>query len=118
MFFFSEDLLFFIFKQIKSCDRCQRSNKIKTQAAELKAIKTTEPLELVGMEFIGKIPWTVSLLEIDQSVAFSTFLSLSFEFVLILLETLYIYHYLKPLDTSNNSNVQGPHFVYHTFYIK
>lgn len=44
---------FFDLWQCQTCDRCQRFEKIKTQAPEMKAIKVNEPLELVGMDLIG-----------------------------------------------------------------
>ncbi len=47
-----------VVKFVKSCDRCQRYDKIKTEAPDLKAIKTTEPLQLVGMDLIGPLPTT------------------------------------------------------------
>ncbi len=36
-----------------TCDRCQRYEKLKTQAPELKPIKVNKALELVGMDLIG-----------------------------------------------------------------
>ncbi|CAB4025130.1 myosin-1 isoform X3 [Paramuricea clavata] len=43
----------------QTCDRCQRFEKIKTQAPELKSIKVNEPMELVGMDLIGPLPTTL-----------------------------------------------------------
>ncbi|CAB3982815.1 Retrovirus-related Pol poly from transposon [Paramuricea clavata] len=50
-----------IYKSIncQTCDRCQRFEKIKTQAPELKSIKVNEPMELVGMDLIGPLPTTL-----------------------------------------------------------
>ena len=49
------EILYLSSKQCQTCDRCQRFEKIKTQAPELKSIKVNEPMELVGMDLIGNI---------------------------------------------------------------
>ena len=46
--------------QCKTCDRCQRYEKIKTQAPELKTIEVNKALELVGMDLIGKLLFNTS----------------------------------------------------------
>ena len=47
---YGNNIGFCLFLQCKTCDLCQRFEKIKTQAPELKSIKVNEPLELVGMD--------------------------------------------------------------------
>ena len=38
--------------QISFCDRCQRYEKLKTPASDLKTIKVMEALELLGMDLL------------------------------------------------------------------
>ena len=47
-------IYFIWFYQITWCHRCQMFIKIKTQAPELIPIKVNEPLELDGIDLIGK----------------------------------------------------------------
>ena len=46
--------------QIAHCDACQRHEKIKTQAPELRPIKVKEPMYMVGMDLIGPLKETPS----------------------------------------------------------
>ena len=38
---------------LSKCDRCQRYDKLKAQAPQLKSIKVDKAMELVGMDLIG-----------------------------------------------------------------
>ena len=44
-----------VVKWIGECDRCQRSEKIKTVAPVLKPIKTEGPWQMVGVDLIGPL---------------------------------------------------------------
>ena len=46
--------------QIHACDRCQRYDKMQTQAPVLQPIVVNEALELVGMDLIGPLTTTDS----------------------------------------------------------
>ncbi|XP_061665624.1 protein BCCIP homolog isoform X2 [Syngnathoides biaculeatus] len=45
---------------VMSCDWCQRFPKVKTEAPEFVPIRVKDPLELVGMDFIGPLPMTTN----------------------------------------------------------
>ena len=47
-----------ITKWVKECDKCQRMEKIKTCAPELKPIKANGLWEFLGIDLIGPLPLT------------------------------------------------------------
>ena len=54
--------------QISACEHCQKEDRIKTVAPELKPIETERPWEKVGIDLMGKLPETESGYEYILSV--------------------------------------------------
>lgn len=42
--------------QVSACPTCQSLRSLRTQAPSLKRIKVTQPMEVVGMDLVGKCP--------------------------------------------------------------